>query len=127
MGNKPARIGTAALVATVALALGGTAGAAGRPPTTCTMAVPSLHATVSVRIANAADFCEFVAQGLASEVFRSPVVTTMSVVWRYSNARESCLLRFGKTASRIAVWNAPKACGWFARGGTGWHSVTSNV
>jgi hypothetical protein len=91
----------------------------------CTIALPATHATVEAEIANAADFCELVSQALADDVFHAPVIVTPGRLWHYADAALSCRLRFGHTAYRITIRNAPGACRWATRVSTGWHREES--
>ena len=120
----------AALIAAGAFASPTWAGSdAARPQRldSCTIATPGREATIVVQIAHADDFCELVSQGLADEVFRSAVVVMPSAQLTYAGARLSCVLRFKATPFRLSVWNAPDACRWFTRSGTGWHGIASSL
>lgn len=119
----------AALLSTLATA-GGAHAAGGapmnvnsrQPPTVsgCTMAIPSLHATIEAQIAHAAGFCELVSQALAGEVFRSAVMVMPGRLWHYADAALSCRLRYRQTAGRVTVRNSAAACRWFTRTASGW-------
>jgi hypothetical protein len=90
---------------------------------TCTIAAPAVQATVEVRLPNAADFCELVAQALAADdVFQGPVVVA-SGLWHYPDAVLSCRLQFRNTHDRLVIHNSTPACAWFMRRGSGWHGI----
>jgi hypothetical protein len=133
---------TVAVVAAAALAIAGAAHAtggngqgsgpstwaqvnlnSGAPPIIggCTMALPTTHATVEAEVANAADFCEVMSYALAGDVFRAPLIVTPGRLWHYADAAVLCRLRFGQTADRITIRNAPAAGRWVTRPPTGWH------
>jgi hypothetical protein len=100
----------------------------GSPPMAggCTMAVASPHATVEVQIANAADFCELVSQGLADEVFRSAVIVTPEQLWHYTDGALSCRLQYRQTSGRLTIRDSAAACRWFTRRATGWRRVAAS-
>jgi hypothetical protein len=98
-----------------------------RPPARvgqCTMAMPALHATIEVRMANADDLCELASQALAGEVFRSSVIVTPGGLWHYADSVLSCRLRYAHGPYRITIRNAPAACRWFERSATAWRGET---
>jgi hypothetical protein len=117
------RSGGAIAVAAAALALGGHAGANAPKAMTCTIAAPDTNTTVEVRIANADDFCELLAQGLGSDVFHRPTIVTTGSLWHYAGATVSCRLAYRRSPSRIVVSNSPWACRWFLQTGTGWRRL----
>ena len=141
-GNNLRRVIGVALVGAAALATGTTARSspAWRPPPfrrttaaavdgsnatqqalgSCTMAVPTVRATVEVEIANASDFCELVSHALVGDVFHAPVFVTPGL-WHYADAASSCRLRYSGTPYRTTIHNAEAACRWFGRIATGWH------
>ena len=86
----------------------------------CTMAVPTVRATIEVRMPHASDFCEIVSQVLAANVFRTNVLVTPGVLWHYSGATLSCRLRYKKTHDSMAVRESAAACHWLLRLGRGW-------
>jgi hypothetical protein len=87
----------------------------------CTLAAPSVRATVGVQIANASDFCELVSQGLTGDVFHGPVLVTPGLLWHYTGAPLSCRLRYRSTRYRMTIRNSVAACRWFGGVATGWH------
>lgn len=87
----------------------------------CTMAVPSVRATVDVEIANASDFCELVSHALAGDVFHAPVLVTPGLLWHYADAALSCRLRYRSTPYRMTIRNSVAACRWFRRIAPAWH------
>lgn len=89
----------------------------------CTMALPAIHVTVEVQIANAADFCELVSQALASDVFRAPMLVTPGQAWHYADAVLSCLLLYRHTRHRMMIRNSAPACRWLTRPTTGWKPI----
>jgi hypothetical protein len=100
----------------------------GLPPMVgvCTMAIPSPHATVEAQIANAADFCELVSQGLADEVFRSAVIVTPDQLWHYTDGALSCRLQYRQTSGRLTIRDSAAACRWFTRSATGWRRMAAS-
>jgi hypothetical protein len=103
----------AVVLVTTGIAHAGDQASRGQPPAAigaCTMALPALHATVEVQIANAADFCEFVSQGLADDVFHSRVLVTPDQLWHYAGAPVSCRLRYRLTAYRMTIRNSAPVC-----------------
>jgi hypothetical protein len=95
--------------------------------THCVMAAPSAQATVEVRLANAADFCELASQALASEVFHEPLLVIDEPTNQAAPNDVSCRLRYRHTDSRITIRNSPAACRWFMRPNTGWHAYPANL
>lgn len=92
----------------------------------CTMASPSPHATIEAQIANAADFCEIISQGLAGDVFRSPVTVTPGRLWHYADGALSCRLQYRQTPGRVTIRNSAAACRWFTRSATGWRRAAAS-
>jgi hypothetical protein len=90
---------------------------------TCTIAAPSLQATVEARLPDAADFCELVAQALAAEVFHAPVAVAQGRLWHYPDALLDCKLQFRNTHDRLTIHNAMPACAWFMQRRSGWHRI----
>jgi hypothetical protein len=87
----------------------------------CTMAVPTVRATIEAEIANAGDFCELVSHALAGDVFRAPVLVTPGLLWHYAAATLSCRLRYGHTRYRLTIRNSEAACRWLRQLAPGWH------
>jgi hypothetical protein len=92
-----------------------------------TMVIPSPHATIEAQIANAADFCELISQGLADEVFRAAIIVTPGRLWHYADAALSCRLRYRQTPGRMTIRNSAAACRWFARTATGWRRAAASA
>ena len=117
-----------ALVLAATPAGAGTAGALVQPSSEpaadeiCTIASIERRATVEVQVAHAEDFCELLAQALASSVFRTSLLVTPGVLWHYAGSDPSCQLRFGSTRHRMAVRNSVRTCRWLARHATGWRT-----
>jgi hypothetical protein len=112
------------LIAAATLVIAATSAYASGGDHACTMSMASTRTTIEAQVANAADFCEFVSQGLAGDVFHAPVVVTPGRLWHDTGSTVSCRLRYGHTASRLTIRNASVACRWFSRPSTGWHTET---
>jgi hypothetical protein len=95
------------------------------PGRVCTVALPTIHATIEVRIPNAGDFCELVSQALAGDVFHVPVLVTPGLAWHYADADGvlSCLLGYRNTRHRLTIRNSVPACRWLSRPTTGWRPI----
>ena len=91
---------------------------------TCTIGVAERRATIEVRVASAADFCELMSQVLADTVFRSPVIVTPGWLWHYADSVPPCELRYRHTEYRMAIRNSTHGCRWLMRRVSGWNAET---